>query len=138
MQPETYPAQLAVACELCPTQLAADFVVTDDTTKTQRLQLITDHARTLGWLCVDSWTYCPTCTSKPTTWTVTADNGLDLCEVIDPSKPHYAPSKDGAVKDGITIRAHQGQPHAVALIGDTITRQPDGTYTVQPAAAPSA
>ncbi|MFD5916206.1 hypothetical protein ACFVYP_06900 [Kitasatospora sp. NPDC058201] len=133
--PNTYPAQLAVACELCPTQLAADFVVTDDMTKAARLNLITDHAIMAGWMCVDDWTYCPTCAGQPTSWTITVGNVLDLCEVIDPSKPHYGAGSTGpSLKDGVTIRAHGTRPRTVARFGDTITRQADGTYTVQPAA----
>lgn len=86
---------------------------------------------------------CIVCATKPATeWTVTPDTIGELLELIGPSKPHWAPLPERVLGvstqvDGLTILAHRGRPRAVARFGDTITRQPDGTYTVQPA-APSA
>ncbi|MFF9643661.1 hypothetical protein [Kitasatospora aureofaciens] len=71
------------------------------------------------------------------TWTLTRNNLVELMELIDPSKPHYAPRipagpHDLSVEiDGLTIWAHNGMPRTVARFGDTITHQPGGTWTVQ-------
>jgi hypothetical protein len=66
-----------------------------------------------------------------TEWTLTPINLAELWELIGPSKPHYAAMCGRTEVDGLTIWAHKGQPRTVARFGDTITHQPDGTWTVQ-------
>lgn len=76
---------------------------------------------------------CIVCAAAPATeWTVASDTIGELLELVGPSKPHWAPDETGALDvDGLTIRAHNDQPRTVARYGDTITRQPDGTWTVK-------
>ncbi|WBP89490.1 hypothetical protein [Kitasatospora cathayae] len=82
------------------------------------------------------FTPCLVCASTAATeWTLTSENLGELLELVGPSKPHWAPLPAEALGvstqiDGLTIWAHNGQPRTVARYGDTITRQPGGTWTV--------
>jgi hypothetical protein len=72
-----------------------------------------------------------------TEWTVTRENLVELLELVGLSKPHYVarvpagPYDVSTEIDGLTILAHRNQPRTVARFGDTITRRPYGTWTVQ-------
>ncbi|MFI9331940.1 hypothetical protein ACIGZJ_30915 [Kitasatospora sp. NPDC052868] len=82
-------------------------------------------------------TPCTLCAdTNRTEWTVGPANLGELWELIGPSKLHFVadPFTNRVEADGLTILEHDGLPRALAKFGDTITRQPDGTYTVQPAA----
>lgn len=65
---ETYPAELAVACDHdgCGTVLAADFLVAEDDDRDTRLGYVLDHAAGEGWTVVgrdtpsSAATFCPT------------------------------------------------------------------------------
>ncbi|MEU1284953.1 hypothetical protein [Kitasatospora sp. NPDC005856] len=73
-------------------------------------------------------------TTQPAEWVLTPENLYRLWTTIGHSKVHNRVDNTGhVVPDGLTIWAHGNRPRTWARFGDTITRQTDGTYTVQPA-----
>jgi hypothetical protein len=60
---QKYPCALGVFCDTCGTTLRGDFIVTDTMTKPERLEVVREHVRGLGWSCTEAGDYCPTCTT---------------------------------------------------------------------------
>ncbi|WP_224274008.1 hypothetical protein [Streptomyces sp. LS1784] len=74
-------------------------------------------------------------TDQPTEWVLTPENLYRLWTTIGHSKVHNRFDAGHVVPDGLTIWAHKSQPRTWARFGDTITRQPNGTWTVTHAEA---
>lgn len=61
-----YPSQIGVACDACGTTVTADYMVSVEQTRTERLGVAREHLRHQGWRCDDAGDFCPAC-SRPAT-----------------------------------------------------------------------
>lgn len=55
-----YPSRICVFCDECGIQFGGEFMVSEEQTKTERLEVARAHMRTQGWQCDRSGDYCPT------------------------------------------------------------------------------
>jgi len=67
-----YPSQIGVYCDECGTTITADYLVSTEQTKAERLEVARAHLRQDGWICDERGDYCPAC-SRPATAAVLAE-----------------------------------------------------------------
>jgi hypothetical protein len=60
-----YPSQIGVYCDDCGTTVKADYLVSTDMTKAERLEVARKHLRAQGWRCDEFGDVCPTCERPP-------------------------------------------------------------------------
>jgi hypothetical protein len=56
-----YPSQIGVYCDECGTTTEADYLVSTEQTKAERLDVARQHLRRQGWICDERGDYCPMC-----------------------------------------------------------------------------
>jgi hypothetical protein len=59
-----YPSQIGVFCDRCGTEVLADYMVSSEQTKSERLEVAREHLRGRGWRCDEDGDICPAC-SRP-------------------------------------------------------------------------
>ncbi|MFJ8603420.1 hypothetical protein ACIREM_32880 [Streptomyces shenzhenensis] len=54
-----YPSRICVFCDECGTEFVGEFMVSEEQTSTERLEVARAHMRTQGWQCDRAGDYCP-------------------------------------------------------------------------------
>ncbi|MFM9681131.1 hypothetical protein [Streptomyces brasiliscabiei] len=54
-----YPSRICVFCDECGDEFTGEFMVSEEQTKTERLEVARAHMRAQGWQCDRSGDYCP-------------------------------------------------------------------------------
>lgn len=63
---ELYPCRLGVFCDHCEDTFEADFIVSTEMTKAERLGVVRNHVvKRLGWRCDATGDYCEDCKDRP-------------------------------------------------------------------------
>lgn len=53
-----YPSRICVYCDDCGTQFTGEYMVSEEQTSAERLEVARSHMRTLGWQCNEFGDYC--------------------------------------------------------------------------------
>jgi hypothetical protein len=60
-----HPSQIGVYCDDCGTTVKADYLVSTNMTKAERLEVARKHLRAQGWRCDEFGDVCPSCERPP-------------------------------------------------------------------------
>lgn len=60
--PDEFPSKITVFCDECHTEVTRDYVINEDMTKAERLEVARASLRREGWRCDAFGDHCPACT----------------------------------------------------------------------------